>query len=90
MLLAAITVQTAALLVFTTVGGVPELLIARVVQGLATGAGDAGIDLADVMRQTRHQSLNTLRKYIRDRSGMNTSESVANALGDHVRTVCDE
>jgi MFS family permease len=36
-LLAAITVQAAALLVFTTASGVPELLIARIVQGLGTG-----------------------------------------------------
>ena len=31
-----------------------------------------------------------LKKYIRDRSGMNTSDAVAEALGDHVRNVCDE
>ena len=31
-----------------------------------------------------------MKKYIRDRSGMNTSDAVANALGDHVRAVCDE
>jgi hypothetical protein len=31
-----------------------------------------------------------MKKYIRDRSGMNVSDAVANALGDHVRTVCDE
>jgi len=31
-----------------------------------------------------------MKKYIRDRSGMNISDAVANALGDHVRTVCDE
>ena len=31
-----------------------------------------------------------MKKYIRDRSGMNTSDAVANALGDHVRSVCDE
>ncbi len=28
-----------------------------------------------------------VKKYIRDRSGMNTSDAVAEALGDHVRTV---
>jgi MFS family permease len=52
-LLAAITVQTAALLVFTTAGGVPELLIARVVQGLATGAalGAIGAGLLDLDRE---------------------------------------
>ena len=31
-----------------------------------------------------------VKKYIRDRSGMNTSDAVAEALGDHVRSVCDE
>jgi hypothetical protein len=31
-----------------------------------------------------------MKKYIRDRSGMNTSDAVADALGDHVRTICDE
>jgi MFS family permease len=52
-LLAAITVQAAALLVFTVASGVPELLIARIVQGLATGAalGAIGAGLLDVDRQ---------------------------------------
>jgi MFS family permease len=52
-LLAAITVQAAALLVFTTASGVPELLIARIVQGLATGAalGAIGAGLLDVDRE---------------------------------------
>ena len=31
-----------------------------------------------------------VKKYIRDRSGMNTSDAVAFALGDHVRSICDE
>jgi hypothetical protein len=31
-----------------------------------------------------------LKKYIRDRSGMNTSDAVAEALGAHVRKVCDD
>jgi hypothetical protein len=31
-----------------------------------------------------------MKKYIRDRSGMNTSDAVAEALGDHLRNVCDE
>ncbi len=52
-LLAAITVQAAALLVFTVASGVPELLIARIVQGLATGAalGAIGAGLLDVDRE---------------------------------------
>jgi hypothetical protein len=31
-----------------------------------------------------------IKKYIRDRSGMNTSDAVAEALGAHVRRVCDD
>jgi len=31
-----------------------------------------------------------MKKYIRDRSGMNCSDAVAEGLGDHVRSVCDD
>ena len=31
-----------------------------------------------------------VKKYIRDRSGMNTSDAIAEALGEHVRKVCDD
>jgi hypothetical protein len=31
-----------------------------------------------------------IKKYIRDRGGMNTSDAVAEALGAHVRKVCDD
>jgi len=31
-----------------------------------------------------------MKKYIKDRSGMNTSDAVADALGDHVRLICDD
>jgi hypothetical protein len=31
-----------------------------------------------------------MKKYIRDRSGMNTSDAVADALSAHVRAICDE
>jgi hypothetical protein len=31
-----------------------------------------------------------LKKYIKDRSGMNTSDAVADVLGEHVRSICDE
>src|SRR6185312_10532398 len=52
-LLAALTVQVAALAVFATAGGVGELLIARVIQGLATGAalGAIGAALLDVDKE---------------------------------------
>jgi MFS family permease len=52
-LLSALAVQAASLIVFATAGGVPELLIARVVQGLATGAalGAIGAGLLDIDRE---------------------------------------
>jgi MFS family permease len=52
-LLSALAVQAASLIMFAVAGGVPELLIARVVQGLATGAalGAIGAGLLDVDRQ---------------------------------------
>lgn len=31
-----------------------------------------------------------MKKYIRDRSGFNTSDAVAEALSDHVRALCDD
>ncbi len=34
--------------------------------------------------------ISKLKKYIRDRSGMNTSDAVADVLSDHVRAICDE
>jgi predicted MFS family arabinose efflux permease len=51
-LLAAIATQAASLIVFTTASGVSELMIARVVQGLATGAaaGAVGAGLLDLDR----------------------------------------
>jgi predicted MFS family arabinose efflux permease len=49
-LLGAIAVQAAVMLVFATAGGVPQLLIARVLQGLSTGAaaGAVGAGLLDL------------------------------------------
>ena len=52
-LLAALAVQAAAMVVFATAGGVGELMIARVIQGLATGAalGAIGAALLDIDRE---------------------------------------
>jgi MFS family permease len=51
-LLAAIAGQSAAMVVFATAAGVPELMAARVIQGLATGAaaGAVGAGLLDLHR----------------------------------------
>ncbi len=52
-LLAALTVQVASLAVFATAGGVGGLLVARVVQGLSTGAalGAIGAGLLDIDKE---------------------------------------
>ncbi|MGH3212459.1 MAG: MFS transporter, partial [Trebonia sp.] len=52
-LLAALAVQVVAMLVFATAGGVGELLIARVIQGLSTGAalGAIGAAMLDIDRE---------------------------------------
>jgi MFS family permease len=52
-LLAALAVQAVSLVVFTTASGVPELLLARAVQGVSTGAalGAIGAGMLDVDRQ---------------------------------------
>jgi len=34
--------------------------------------------------------ISKLKKYIRDRSGMNCSDAVADILSDHVRAICDD
>jgi predicted MFS family arabinose efflux permease len=52
-LLAALGVQAASLVLFTTAGGVGELMAARIVQGLATGAalGAIGASMLDIDRE---------------------------------------
>jgi predicted MFS family arabinose efflux permease len=51
-LLASIAVQAAVMVVYATAGGVPQLLVARVLQGLSTGAaaGAVGAGLLDLNR----------------------------------------
>ena len=34
--------------------------------------------------------ISKLKKYIKDRSGMNCSDAVAEMLSDHVRALCDD
>ncbi|HEY3480099.1 MAG TPA: MFS transporter, partial [Streptomyces sp.] len=51
-LLAALAAQAVSMVVFATAGGVPELMVARVVQGLSTGAalGAIGAGMMDIDR----------------------------------------
>lgn len=50
----------------------------------------AGVELHDVADRDILIVVSKLKKYIKDRSGMNCSDAVAEALSDHVRALCDE
>lgn len=56
---------------------------------LAPAAGSAQLVLADAERDVLIV-VSKMKKYIKDRSGMNCSDAVADALSEHVRAVCDE
>jgi hypothetical protein len=55
---------------------------ARTAMGTSSELADAERDILIVVSK--------MKKYIKDRSGMNTSDAVADALSDHVRAVCDD
>jgi histone H3/H4 len=50
----------------------------------------AGVALQDVADRDILIVVSKLKKYIKDRSGMNCSDAVADALSDHVRALADE
>jgi hypothetical protein len=62
----------------------------------ATGAGSgapSGGGAAPTLAEAEREILivvSKLKKYIRDRSGFNTSDSVMDMLSDHVRAICDQ
>ena len=60
-LLVALSVQVVSMVVFATAGGVPELMLARIIQGLSTGAaiGAIGAGMLDFNR-TRGTLLNAI------------------------------
>jgi hypothetical protein len=50
---------------------------------------EGSVKLADAEREILIV-VSKLKKYIKDRSGMNTSDAVAEVLSEHVRAICDE
>jgi len=60
---------------------------ARVV---VTSSAPAAVPLSNAFEREILIVVSKMKKYIKDRSGMNTSDAVAEALGDHVRAVCDQ
>jgi hypothetical protein len=49
-----------------------------------------GVHLNDIVDRDMMIVISKLKKYIKDRSGMNCSDAVAEVLSDHVRVLCDD
>jgi len=49
----------------------------------------AALQLADAEREVLIV-VSKMKKYIKDRSGFNCSDAVADMLSDHVRAICDD
>ncbi len=56
----------------------------------ASAAAVEGVKLAEVTDRDVLIVVSKMKKYIKDRSGMNCSDAVADMLSDHVRLLCDE
>jgi hypothetical protein len=64
----------------------------RVVTTTPTPAptSDGSVVLSDVEDKDVLIVVSKLKKYIKDRSGFNTSDQIVDLLSDHVRAICDE
>jgi len=57
----------------------------------ATASPSTGpVHLSDIVDRDMLIVVSKLKKYIKDRSGMNCSDAVAEVLSDHVRILCDD
>jgi hypothetical protein len=55
----------------------------------ATAAAVEGVKLGEAEREMLIV-VSKMKKYIKDRSGMNCSDAVADVLSEHVRAICDD
>ena len=53
-------------------------------------APSGGAELSDVTDKDQLIVISKMKKYIKDRSGFNCSDAVADMLSEHVRAICDE
>jgi hypothetical protein len=53
-------------------------------------AAGPGVHLNDIVDRDMLIVVSKLKKYIKDRSGMNCSDAVADVLSDHIRVLCDD
>jgi histone H3/H4 len=66
--------------------------VQRKVVGMASPSAAAaaeGVQLSEAEREILIV-VSKMKKYIKDRSGMNCSDAVAEMLSDHVRAICDD
>jgi hypothetical protein len=56
----------------------------------STAAALEGVQLSDTFEKDILIVVSKMKKYIRDRSGFNCSDAVAEMLSDHVRNLCDD
>jgi hypothetical protein len=66
----------------------PSPPVRRMVVG--DNSAEDGPELSDNFERDVLIVVSKMKKYIKDRSGMNTSDAVAELLSDHVRAVCDD
>ena len=70
----------------------PPQVVRRVVGDASPGVAAQleGVKLSEVTDKDILIVVSKMKKYIKDRSGFNCSDAVAEYLSDHVRLVCDE
>jgi hypothetical protein len=68
----------------------PSEPVRRIVGAPAPAPGAPAVALADVADKDILIVVSKLKKYIKDRAGMNCSDAVADVLSEHVRAVCDD
>ena len=75
-----------------TAAPTPVRVVPSVVPAASSSSGFVPTTLALSAAYERDMLIvvSKLKKYIKDRSGMNTSDAVADVLSDHVRLICDD
>jgi hypothetical protein len=68
---------------------VGDLPSAPIASGSPAPSAAGSVKLADAERELLIV-VSKMKKYIKDRSGMNCGDAVAELLSDHVRAICDE
>jgi len=69
----------------------PRRIVGDPAPATATATGMPGaVHLNDIVDRDLLIVVSKLKKYIKDRSGMNCSDAVAEVLSDHIRILCDD